>query len=345
MRGRARRRVALFLIVATALALASLTSCEKSYHQENERYIFVASNVTLPYWQEAAVGFKDAAMAAGVKFNLAGPESYSPDDELDAFQKAVDRHPSGILVAPARADKFSPAIDAAVKEGIPVICVDSDAPNSHRIMFIGTDNYRAGFESGAHVGQLLHGQGNVVIVAIPGQFNQDERIRGAKEALAGYTRIKVTSTLDDRGDPRTANDQISVILEKKQKVDAILSLEASGGPGSAEALHRMGMEGKVKIVAFDKNPETIDWIVSGVIAGSLAQKPYTMAYYGLRYLDDLHHNIVREFRDWRTAPASPLPSRVDTGTAWVDKSNIEAFKAAEANRLRQMGGPLQPTTP
>jgi ribose transport system substrate-binding protein len=343
MRGHGTRLVNL-LTLAAALATAFLASCEKAYHQENERYIFVASNITLPYWQEAAAGFKDAAVAAGVKSDFTGPDTYSPDEELDAFQKAVDRHPSGILVAPARADKFTSAIDAAVKGGIPVICIDSDAPDSLRVLFIGTDNYRAGQESGNHMGQLLHGQGNVVIIAIPGQLNQDERIRGAKEALAGYTRIKVTQTLDDKGDPRSANDQISALLEKKEKIDGILCLEASGGPGSAEALHRLGTEGKMTIVAFDRNPETMDWIASGVIAGTTAQKPYTMAYYGLRFLDDLHHNIVHEFKDWRTAPASPLPTRVDTGTAWIDKSNIEAFKAAEATRLKQIGGPVQPTT-
>jgi hypothetical protein len=44
----------------------------------------------------------------------------------------------------------------------------------------------------------------------------------------------------------------------------------------------------------------------------------------------LHHNAVKEFKDWRTAPASPLPSGVDTGTAVVDKSNLAAFREAMA---------------
>ena len=66
-----------------------------------------------------------------------------------------------------------------------------------------------------------------------------------------------------------------------------------------------------------------------------------MSYYGLKFLDDLHHNIVHEFRDWRNAPASPLPTRVDTGTAWVDKSNVDAFRAAEANAIKSLGEPAR----
>jgi hypothetical protein len=53
-------------------------------------------------------------------------------------------------------------------------------------------------------------------------------------------------------------------------------------------------------------------------------------------LDDLHHNIVHEFQDWQTAPVSPLPTRVDTGTAVIDASNLAAFRAAEATRRQQL---------
>jgi hypothetical protein len=53
-----------------------------------------------------------------------------------------------------------------------------------------------------------------------------------------------------------------------------------------------------------------------------------MAFYGLKFLDDLHHNAVHEFKDWRTAPAPSMPSWVDTGTAIVDKTNLAAFRDA-----------------
>ena len=55
-----------------------------------------------------------------------------------------------------------------------------------------------------------------------------------------------------------------------------------------------------------------------------------MAYYGVRFLDDLHHNVVHEFKDWATAPAAPLPTFIDTGTAVIDSSNLAAFQKALA---------------
>jgi ribose transport system substrate-binding protein len=210
--------------------------------------------VTLPYWLEAKAGFMDAALALGVKASMVGPDSYSPDEELEAFQKAVDQQPAGILVSPARPEKFKDAIDAAVKAGIPVICIDSDAPGSKRIMFTGTDNYQAGIESGKRMAQLLKEAGRVVVITIPGQQNLDERVRGVQEILKKYPKIKVIQTLDDKGDAGMADDQLSVLIEHKEKIDGILCLEASGGGGAASMLHRLNLEGKIPIVAMDKSP-------------------------------------------------------------------------------------------
>ena len=78
----------------------------------------------------------------------------------------------------------------------------------------------------------------------------------------------------------------------------------------------------------DKSPGTLEWIDRGSIAATISQKPYTMAFYGVKFLDDLHHNRVHQFMDWRTAPVYPLPTRVDTGTAVVQKENLAAFKAS-----------------
>ncbi len=314
------------------LAAALLISCQKPFHQETERYFFVASNISLPYWQEAQAGFLDSGRVLGVKVEFTGPTTYDPEAQLEVFRQAVAAGPSGILVSPARPALFNKDIDAAVDAGIPVICVDSDAPNSKRILFIGTDNYQAGMQSGRRIAELLQGKGTIALITIPGQLNLEERLRGVNDVFQRYPDVTIAHTFDDKGDPRLANDHISQLLESKEKVDGILCLEASGGPGAAEALHRLNMGGKVVVVAMDRGPETLDWISRGVISATIAQKSYTMSFYGLKFLDDLHHNIVHEYKDWRTAPASPLPTRVDTGTAVIDPSNVEAFRAAQATR-------------
>src|SRR5215472_3360352 len=159
------------ILLPVILLSGFLSSCQQPYHEKEEHYVFVAFNTSLPYWQEAESGLADSAKQMGVKAELTGPANFAPDEELSAFQKAVAQKPSGILLSASNPEIFRDSINGAVLQGIPVICVDADSPESNRILFVGTDNFRAGQESGKRMGELLKGKGNVVVVTVLGQFN------------------------------------------------------------------------------------------------------------------------------------------------------------------------------
>src|SRR5260370_11207317 len=321
MRRHGTKLVSVFIFVGAVL----IAACAQPYHQENERYVFVATNINLPYWQEAQAGFLDAAKALGVKGELVGPTGYAPNAELGVFRQIVEEHPAGICLSAAQAEIFHADIDKAVAEGIPVICVDADAPRSKRVLYVGTDNFKAGRESLKREAALVP-RGRISGVTISGQRNLDDRVAGVADALANFPALKVTKILDDQGDARRAFDQVSELIEKEEKVDGIICLEATGGAGVAGALHRFNMEGKLPIVAFDGDPETLEWIDRGAITATVTQNPYVMSYYQLKFLADLHHNPLHQFKDWRTALAPPMPSSVDTGTVVVDKSNLQLYR-------------------
>ena len=170
-----RHRITLVSILVFVGA-ALIVSCAKAYHEENERYVFVATNINLPYWQEAQAGFLDAAKALGVKGELIGPTGYAPNAELGMFRQIVEQHPAGICLSAARPEIFQADIDKAVAEGIPVICVDADVPDSKRVLYIGTDNFKAGRESLKRMAALVQNKGSIAVITIPGQRNLDDRV-------------------------------------------------------------------------------------------------------------------------------------------------------------------------
>ena len=255
--------VSVFIFVAVALI-----ACANPFHEENERYVFVSTNINLPYWQEARAGFLDAAKALGVKGELTGPTTYDPNGEVGMFRQIVEEHPAGICLSAARPEIFQGDIDKAVAQGIPVICVDADVPDSKRVMYIGTDNFKAGKESLKKLAALASHQGNFAVVTIPGQRNMDDRLAGVADALKNFPALKLAKILDDKGDARSAFDQVSEMIQKKENIAGIICLEATGGSGAAEAVHRFNLEGKLPIVAFDNAPETLDWIDRGAIAAA-----------------------------------------------------------------------------
>jgi ribose transport system substrate-binding protein len=191
------KRGASLVSVYIFLGAALIASCAKPYHEETERYVFVATNINLPYWREAQAGFLDAAKALGVKGELVGPTAYAPNAELVVFRQIVEEHPAGICLSAARPEIFQTEIDKAVAQGIPVICVDADVPDSKRVLYIGTDNVKAGRESLKQMAALVRDHGRIAVITIPGQRNLDDRVAGVVEALKNFPAIKLTKILDD----------------------------------------------------------------------------------------------------------------------------------------------------
>ncbi|HEU5336333.1 MAG TPA: substrate-binding domain-containing protein [Terriglobales bacterium] len=308
--------------------LALLGGCAPQ-HDADESYYLVSANIQVPYWQAARAGFLQAAAQMKLRAEFVGPDTYDPKAQQLAFEKLLQSRPSGILVSPANPELMRGDIDAAIAAGIPVITIDSDSPDSKRLLFIGTNNYQAGVMAAKVAAGQMRGKGNVVIFTMPGQANLDDRLRGYRDVFASYPGMKIVSVVDIRGDPRIAFDATEQMIGKKQKVDGFVCLEALAGKEVANVLDRYHVTGKT-VVAMDTDPDTLQWIKKGVIAATVAQKPYTMAYVGLKMLDDLHHHRLRSLQqNWAEDPFSPLPAFVDTGASLIDRNNVDAFLTAE----------------
>ncbi len=314
-------------IMALAVLAVVMSGCSKPRHSADEKYYLVSTNIKLPYWQAAGAGFIRAATKLGVPAEFVGSDTYDAKGEVDEFRKLMTRKdkPTGILVSVADADLMKPAIDEAIAAGIPVITIDSDAPTSKRLFFIGTNNYQAGLLGGDVAAKKMNGKGNVVVFTMPGQVNLEERLHGYKDAFAKSPQIKITHVVDIRGDSRIAFDTTDRMTGKKEPVDAFICLEASACKEVAEVLDRQHIKDKV-VVAMDTDDDTLNWIRKGAIAATIAQKPGSMAFMGLKMLDDLNHNKLDTLdSDFARDPLSPVPVFVDTGATLIDSSNVDSF--------------------
>ncbi len=312
--------------------LLSLLGCGSSAHDPKEKFYFIATNIKVPYWQTAASGFIRAATQLGVKAEMTGPDTYDPKAEQQELSRVAKLKPSGILISAGDAAMMKAEIDSAITSGVPVITIDSDAPGSKRLMFIGTNNYDAGVMGGKTAIKQMNGKGNLIAFTMPGQANLNERLHGYRDALADHPGMKIVEVIDMKGDPRIAFDTTTEIINKRRdKVDGFICLEAQAGKEVAEVLDRNKVSGKT-IIAMDTDEGTLTWIQKGKIAATIAQKPYTMAYFGLQMLDSLTHRKLKTLDgNWSQDPFSPLPTFIDTGATLIDKGNVDVFlKARES---------------
>ncbi|MGA7340817.1 MAG: substrate-binding domain-containing protein [Terracidiphilus sp.] len=316
---------------AAALALAVLfTSGCAQRHSLKEVYYLIGANMALPYWQTAVAGFNHAAAQYQVTARVDGPDNHDPQAELAALQKAVAAKPNGILVSASDASVLQSEIDAAIAAGIPVITFDSDAPGSRRLYFIGTNNLDAGRLGGHRVIEKLGGKGNVVFFTLGGQANTDERLKGFKDVFSTRPGINIVEVVDIKGDPTTAFDRTQqfMALTGPKKIDAFVCLDSASGKMVADAIKRTGETDRL-LVAWDVSQDTLDGIKDGVIDSTIAQKPYTMGYIGLKALDEVFHDPPKDLsKDYSADSFAPFPVFVDTGTSLVDKSNVDLYIAS-----------------
>lgn len=318
-------------IAPALLAMAAVLAAGcGARHTDKEIYYLVGFNMSSNYWQTAVAGFKKAAAQYGVTAKTAGPDTRNPQDELTELQSAVAAKPAGILVSVSDASVMQPGIDAAISAGIPVITVDSDAAASRRLYFIGTNNLEAGRLGGRRVVQKLGGKGNVVFFTLTGQPNTEERLKGFKDVFAGSPGINIVQVVDIKGDPNVAFDRTQQLMAQTgaKKIDAFISLDSASGKTVADAVKRTGDTSRV-LVAWDVNPDTLNGIKDGMIDSTVVQKPFTMGYVGLKALDEIFHNPPAQLgKNYNADAFAPYPVFIDTGTALVDKTNVDAYLAS-----------------
>ncbi len=323
-------RLVLRIILPVCLALI-LAACTGGEYRRQEKYYLVTTHTDLPFWQNAQAGLFRAAAEIGISAEMVGPTTFSPQEQKTAFDELVasDDPPAGIMVSVSDEALLTPSINAAIAKGINVITIEADAPDSNRLAYVGIDNYSVGVQSAEITAQDLRRAGTVIVYSIEGQANVEERLRGYREVFDQFPAIRIIDVVDMQGDATVAFDRTKEILgDDPFAMDAFVCLEAIACPEIADVLMRNAIKDKV-VIAMDADERTLDWINRGLINATVAQRPYTMAYTGLRMLADWHRYPPAQMD--KDGVVTTVPDFVDTGVALVTRENVAEYLEAQAS--------------
>ncbi|MGE5610587.1 MAG: substrate-binding domain-containing protein [Bacillota bacterium] len=321
-----------FWIIALTL-LCMVSACDKpaatpastaAKSTSNQLYIEVSALGSLDYFYDHQLGMKMAGQALGVKTEYVGPSEYDMAAMVTMFEQAIAKKPNGIVVVGFE-PSLSAIINKAVEQGIPVVTVDADLPDSKRIAFVGTGNFQAGYQGGKKLASLIGEKGQVALMTKPGQSNLEERIAGYRKALSEFPGITVVQVADTQSDPTLAAQAAAGLLQKYPELAGIACVEAAGGTGAATAVREAQKIGKVKIIAMDRGNEVLQLIKEGLISASVAQQTALMPFYATQILYNLNNSPIPVTTDNAKAHITGLPSVIDTGVIIVDQSNYQHF--------------------
>jgi ribose transport system substrate-binding protein len=238
------------------------------------------------YWEPVQLGAKRALSELGATGGVDAPlvdggeEAIARQNEI--LQDDREAGYNGFAVAPFE-KPVGEQIDAAVDEGIPVLTLDSDLPESKRDLYIGTMNADAGETGGKSLVDLLDGDGGTVVVYghdDAGWPDGYDRTMGAVTVLedAGYDVVVRRVDWTDEGEALDMEFLTTTLETADPPVVGMLGV-FSVAFRCAQAAEAVGKEaGDVKIAAFDFDANTVEYMASGYIQVTHAQRQYYMGY-------------------------------------------------------------------
>jgi ribose transport system substrate-binding protein len=202
---------------------------------------------------------------------------------------------------------------------------DSDAPQSNRVVYIGTDNVAAGRQAGEEIKKALPSGGKIMMFLVTMDAdNARERVQGIKEVLGG-SKIQIADIRTDGVDFAKAKSNVQDALAKGG-VDCLVGLYSYNTPQIYSAVKEAGKAGKIKIVGFDEDPQTLRGVADGTIQSTIVQQPYEFGYQSM--IDMIKYiNGDRSF-----IPANKL---IIIPTKVIEKSNVAPFQESMKELLKK----------
>jgi ribose transport system substrate-binding protein len=285
---------------------------------EGDLVFAVVPKITHPFYDDVLAGLEEkTGQVEGVSFQWIAPPTGNPAEQVQILEDLINKGVDGIGLAPLEAASVEPIIAQAKAAGIPVVTFDSDAPNSARVAYYGTDNRAAGSQQMEVIAKALDGKGKVAIVT--GSLvmaNLNERIEGVKETLASkYPNIELVATIATDDDFAKGLDVCEAMLRAHPDLAGVIAVSMTGSVAMPKVLADPAFANRdnLVVVGFDDFEDTLKGIRDGYIHATMVQRPRQMGVY---VIEGLH-----------ALATGGSAKSVDTGITVVTLENIDTYKS------------------
>jgi ribose transport system substrate-binding protein len=231
-----------------------------------------------------------AAAKLGVKIVFVDAQNDSAN-QAAAVEGFVAQKVNAILISPMTVDSLVPAIEAAVKAGIPVATIDRKANTDKVLVHVGADNVEGGRAAARFIISKLGGKGNVIeLEGTTGASPAIDRKKGFDEVIA-TSNIKILVSQTAEFDRAKGHDVMENLMQAYPNFDAVFGANDEMIIGAIEAMSSAGIDLKTKATAgFDATPDAFQYMKDGKLGATVDQFPGQQAGQALQYLVDYIKN-------------------------------------------------------
>jgi len=307
------------------LALALVTSAGLA--QRPYQIAVVPKGTTHEFWKSIHAGALAAAeelRAEGMAVNIIWQGPLREDDrelQVQVVETLTARRVSGIVLAPLDARALVRPVEVATRARIPVVIIDSGLNSDVPVSTVSTDNYLGGVLGARRLGELLGGEGQVILLRVlAGSTSTEQREAGFLDTIGReFPDIRVISSDQHAGATRDTAYRASQNLLNRfgREVTGIFAPNESSATGMLLALRDAGLAGgRVKFVGFDSGTQTLAALREGDLQGLVVQNPFRMGYLGVKTMA----TVLR---------GGEVEKEIDTGCVLVTRENLAETAIAE----------------
>ena len=291
---------------------------------------FVPNN-TAEFWQTAKAGVQAAEKEFNVKCDFRMPDDGTPAKQQQIVQDLLAAGVDGIAISPIDPANMTDLLNEA-GSAVPMICMDSDAPDSNRRCFVGTNNFQAGRTVGKLVKEAIPDGGKVMIfVGRVDAPSGGQRVEGVKAELEG-SNCEVVDVRTDMVDAARAKQNAEDAIAAHPDLKCMVGIWAYNPPAILSALRGANKVGEVAVIGFDEDKDTLQGIIDGEVHGTVVQDPYQFGYQSVKILAALARGEAAGIPEGKI---NHIAERV------IKKDNVEEFWA-ELKRLQSGEAAAEP---
>lgn len=211
--------------------------------------------------------------------------SQDADEQLRCIRILKEKKVAAIALSPLEEQAIRDELIKLTKENIKVVTFNTDISEVEKICYIGQEAKKSGRVAGHLMKNLLPQGGNILIISGVEKLKAlSDRIDGFEEVIQSATpEVKVIEVVKNVLDDVYSYDKTVELLNKYGNNVNAIYITAGGICGVGKAIQELGRN-DIKLVCFDKVPDTIELIKRGIIDFTITQEPYLQGYLPIKVI-------------------------------------------------------------
>lgn len=274
------------LAIPDTLSASNAVSKNTHYH-----FVMIGQSTDEAFSAQIHKGALQAASdyGAAVEFNDVHSSDIYSSNEI--FDMAMASRVDGIAVQITDSKFDLSNFENAKQSGIPAVTFETDSVAIKNITTIGTNRFQAGYEAGKMAVDCMKGNANIAVI-LNGFYNSSESAAtnlkyGMSDAFKNYPNMKFVVTQVTEGGVFDADKVTKDILNNHPEVNLIVATNELDTLGIAKVLVDNNRVGNPNVVGYGALPDTMRYIKSGVIYGTVVSDPYKIGYDSIKALVDI----------------------------------------------------------